>query len=1304
MAEIFDVQYNIDVFSSSAVQGINKFVNAVNRLSEVSTKLQNFQTTLRNIETMSTKGFALNIKTDVALKRLERVYNKLGQIKNTAAKINLGVQGGTAGAGGKGGKTTTPRTAMVPTPTTTPRQGARPQRVVTPAGSRARTPLIPNNLEYQVLGPTRLGNVAMLDMFKGMGIMYGISAIGSGVRDIITTYAEYQNVMQTARNILKTNYKGNNFNASFANMERIARDVAVETSFTAPEVADAVKFLAMAGLDINAISKSIRPIADIAMIGDNDLGTTADVMTNIMTAYGIKPENMRKTADVMTRTFTMSNTTLMELAESFKMSGSMLHLANVPFETAAAAFGVLGDAGIKATTAGTAMRTIMNNLRNPTKAQKSYWETLGIRRFDEFGNLREINEIFADLYRVNGSDERAAEARKQYEELQRKYAPQFEGLTKGTAQYNNLLAQYDKESEAIRRQFGGVDVFRLFRMTAAPTAGVLMSQVEKWNKIIEENFMSQGLSEKLANEKMKQIVNVWKRLKSAFQEQGLKVFEENDGALRNYLEQGISWLKSDHFSNVLRGVIDLVASLGKTLIEFTGHIVKLYEKFAPLVKLYLQFQLYAKGIQTVLIAIKGLGNSFLYLMSGLFSGFGRGAAGMGMRGAVGAAPLYGGWYGGMIYNNPFFRLMGPGYATLLETGDPWLAAKADPRWVGGSKLNKQTFQNNYSIFRRYDRANTRIDAMNKYSGVGMMGGALLGGVIGNNFDEDKGMMWGSAIGMSLGALAPLLAGSGPWGWAIGGAVVAITGITSAIVKYQREMAKAKQETESYIASLRTLNIGKTDLSSTDAIFNANIRITTSLLHTENEKLELQAELWKRIREERDGAQETYDENTSRDVIQKMKEFRNKYWYSDLWVSTSKQDAFALQRNAIISELERAGIFTSSDYSERDSRTRYKITDSNGNEAVYTGLMNGKNYNIYDKEYINSFAALSAAFDPENPYINKARATLLNKMINITSSQGYEDAIAQYWNEFGFSIDQSKKISRLKDSDFDALMSDNGLLEYAEYGVPIMMQLESIAKGFEAQKELLDLVNSFDFTAENLVLPMESTQKVLNTFIGELFDTSRFGQFGTYDWINKVRDYANSTKMGVDQFGNIVEVPNFAGGLEGEEFNRHIQAVYNEFLDFFNKLPETIRPFYYPYLDKSYWESLGGSVNLNEFNGLTPDLQSKYGALKVTPAPFLSPLMYQNDTLTGNGLDRPLYYPNSLALSNSVNDALALPNSGAVAQRNVTVNVYFDKAINVENVNEADWGSEDNKQFMAQVVIDTITEACNQISLPNELSV
>lgn len=1256
--EAYQVDYIINL-RDNATAGITKFSQAASRLTKAAENLSAFQKQFNQISASFNKQLKLSVDTQRAHKSLDKILSKIRTIKKEAASVNLGVSGSVSGSSQK------TRTVAAPSSRQTVsnnQSGLR--QIVAPRGNK---PLIPRNLEYQVLGPTRLGNVAMFDMFKGMGIAYGISAIGSGVRDIISQSTEYQNVMQTAKNILKANYKGGNFDKNFIDVERIAREVGVETKFTATEVADAVKFLAMAGLDMEAIKKSVRPIADIALIGDNDLGTTADVMTNIMTAYGIKPDEMRKTADVMTRTFTMSNTTLMELAESFKMAGSVLKLKNVPFETAAAAFGVLGDAGIKGTMAGTTMRTLMNNIVNPTKNQLKYWDILGVRRFDEYGNLRDINQIFGELNKLNVSDERSKEAQKRYEELQKKY--KLDELQEGSDEYNKALAAYDKESEAIRRQYGGVDVFRLFRLTAAAGGGVLMNGVEKWNKIIEENFMSEGLSNELAEKKKGTIAGMWAQLTSAFQEGGLKVFEENDSKFRGYLQKGIGWFKSDQFTHVLRGVIDLVADLGKTLIKFTKMIVELYEKFEPLIKRFLKFQLYLKGFQTILVSFKQFGNALLYPISWLLGK-------IPMSSVTGGLPPVSGATSSAASSLPLLNRFAPGYATLLATGSPVAAAKANANY------NPMNHAGNVAILKKYQAANKRFGAMNRFSGLGMLGGSVVGGLIGNNLDEDKGMMVGSLIGGGLGALAPLLVGSGPWGWIIGAAAVAITGITSSIVKYNREVAKAKSETEKYMASLRTLDIGKMDIASTDGIFNANLRITTSLLHTENEKLELQAELWRKIREEREGSQPQYDQSTSNNVIQQVLGYRDKYYSIG---NIAKYTAFEDAREKLFGELYNKGLVQS--YQSGDgtnARSFYTISYA-GKTATYHGNRLGSSGGgVMENDYVNEIAALQAAFDPENPLVNKARIQLFSKLKRAKSVREYNDIVSGFIPSMNFPvIDENLDISKLKDKDFEAMLSDNSLMAYPEYAIPILKQLDEIVNSGQSYMRLLEIAKDFDFNAENVKLPMEETRDVLSGFTGNKIFSKEFGEFGTPEWIKNVRDYANSYYTTTDAIGNEVRVAEFEGGITGDAFNKEIQVLLEKVNEFYNSIPSELQKFYAPYIDEKYWNDIFDLSKYQDMSWHAPmAIPESVGPANITP-----PLKYgfSNWSYNGTGLQ---------------NEALALSSTKSSVSPNVTNNNNnnFSFTINVDTV-KTDMDVDQVADFVTERVVDSLGMVSGQRYVP-----
>ena len=109
-----------------------------------------------------------------------------------------------------------------------------------------------------------------------------------GAMSITKDAAEYENIMTTVRSILKaTDNAITTFNQRFSDMSRNIRKVGVDTKFTTTEVAGAAKYLGMAGLNIEDINNSIKPIANLAIIGDAPLDRMADIVTNIQTAYGL---------------------------------------------------------------------------------------------------------------------------------------------------------------------------------------------------------------------------------------------------------------------------------------------------------------------------------------------------------------------------------------------------------------------------------------------------------------------------------------------------------------------------------------------------------------------------------------------------------------------------------------------------------------------------------------------------------------------------------------------------------------------------------------------------------------------------------------------------------------------------------------------------------------------------------------------------------------------------------------------------------------------------------------------------------
>lgn len=481
-------------------------------LTNLAKKIKSTQASIDNI---NKRYIHPKANTKTAINSLDALIRKIQQVKSQS---NITITATASGA------SRTVNLAAVPAGTS-----SRTSR--TSGGAGHSTYLYPST--RQVLGPTYANTGANVagEMIKGMGIAYGLSSLFTGVTSVFRDASDYNNIAQTTRNILATHDHGVGFDARFNEMNNLMRQVGVETKYTAPQVAEAGKFLAMAGMNVDQIKHSIRPIADIALVGDTDLGETADVVTNIMTAYEIPANRMNNAADVLTMTFTKTNTTLMELAESFKYAGTIAHQAGLSFETSSAAFGVLGDAGIKGSHAGTTLRMMINNMMNPTKKQSAAWEAMGIKTKDEYGNLRNFADILSDL---NEASKRMS-----------------------NGDFTTLVGQ-------------------MFRITAAPGALALISHVDKLKDVVDKNYSSMGLSSDLAGEKKNTIQGLWYQMTSAFTETGMQGFEQMQGVIRDFLQRMIQLMQSPDFATALKDMLDVFVRVVDSIVGAFKNIIGIW--------------------------------------------------------------------------------------------------------------------------------------------------------------------------------------------------------------------------------------------------------------------------------------------------------------------------------------------------------------------------------------------------------------------------------------------------------------------------------------------------------------------------------------------------------------------------------------------------------------------------------------------------------------------------------------------------------------------------------------------------------
>lgn len=384
------------------------------------------------------------------------------------------------------------------------------QREHTAAGTlyRSKRRAAINRIQYSKAPSLRnLPFASMLNAYMGYSL----------IRSELTKAIDYSNIMESAHSILRVADSDlKTFETRFDSMARHVRKIGIDTKYTAVEIAGAVKYLSMAGMNIETINKSIRPITNLALIGDNDVSYIADLATNIMAGYDIHNDSMDSVADIISSTISRSNVNIVEMAESYKMAAGYLRMAGVDFTESSAAIGLLGNMGLKGTLAGTSLRALSTRFAKPTKEAQEVLDRLGIR----FTEMRDIEGV-------------------QVEKL-RPIADIFEELNKKGASM--------------------ADVQAIFVKIGGNAAMMFLKNYDKLRELTSYNRGSQGVSSELALVKQNTTKGLWAQVTSQLTEGFMQAYEVLEPSIRTVLRTFLAKFKAPEFT---RGLV----SIGNALLD-----------------------------------------------------------------------------------------------------------------------------------------------------------------------------------------------------------------------------------------------------------------------------------------------------------------------------------------------------------------------------------------------------------------------------------------------------------------------------------------------------------------------------------------------------------------------------------------------------------------------------------------------------------------------------------------------------------------------------------------------------------------
>lgn len=286
-----------------------------------------------------------------------------------------------------------------------------------------------------------------------------------------------------------------------------AREMGATTKFSATDSAEALNYMALAGWKTNDMVKGLPGIMNLAAASGEDLAQVSDIVTDGLTAFGLKAKDSGRFADVLAAASANANTNVLGMGEAFKYAAPVAGALGYTIEDTSIAIGLMSNAGVKGQKAGTALRTMFTNLAKPTKAMKNQMEELGITITDSNGEMLPMRDVLDQL------------------------REKFSGLSK------------DQQASAAATIFG--------KEAMSGALAVINASESDYTKLSKAIDKSEGSATAMSKTMESGLGGSLRELRSAAEELGLSIFESVQPALKGM----VSGLKNtvDYLNGLPKG-------------------------------------------------------------------------------------------------------------------------------------------------------------------------------------------------------------------------------------------------------------------------------------------------------------------------------------------------------------------------------------------------------------------------------------------------------------------------------------------------------------------------------------------------------------------------------------------------------------------------------------------------------------------------------------------------------------------------------------------------------------------------------
>lgn len=354
-----------------------------------------------------------------------------------------------------------------------------------------------------------------LSRLKGT-VAKGVAAIGIGkiFSEAVKTGMDFEAQMSRVKAISGATGE------EFSKLKEQAKQLGADTAFSATQAAEGMENLASAGFTTSEIMEAMPGMLDLAASSGEDLASSADIAASTLRGFGLEASSAGHVADVLAKNAAETNAAVADTGEAMKYVAPVAKSMGIEFEETAAAIGIMADAGIKGSQAGTTLRGALSRIAKPTKAMQETMDELGLSFYDSNGKMKSLADIteMLETKMAGLTDEQKNQALITLfgqESLSGMMALMDRGsgeVRKLTDEYKNCdgsakdmaKTMQDNLSGAVE-EFGGsveslgIEIFENIKGPLKKAVGVGTTEINKLTKAIKNNKIEEIVPEEAVN-------------------------------------------------------------------------------------------------------------------------------------------------------------------------------------------------------------------------------------------------------------------------------------------------------------------------------------------------------------------------------------------------------------------------------------------------------------------------------------------------------------------------------------------------------------------------------------------------------------------------------------------------------------------------------------------------------------------------------------------------------------------------------------------------------------------------------------